>query len=130
MDFDNLEQFRRKKGLDQSSFAQLIGVSKSLISKIENGRRKLTEKLIERIIIIFSLNKREQISLKIGNGIIPGEIVEMMAAGPLLEFYISCFIYKDRIEPEIIEELRGDVRTVCSFLINALESHQNQLAKG
>ena len=45
-----LKEFRRKNGLTQDQLGELLGMKKSYISKIENGKEELSEKKLEKLL--------------------------------------------------------------------------------
>jgi transcriptional regulator with XRE-family HTH domain len=51
---NNIRKWRTLKGIKQSDFANQIGISKSTLSKIENGRQNIS--LIRMLLIAEILN--------------------------------------------------------------------------
>ncbi len=45
----NLRAYRKKRGLSQETFAQVLGVHRTYMGAIERGERNLTLKSVERI---------------------------------------------------------------------------------
>ena len=45
----NLRAYRRKRGLSQEAFADLVGVHRTYMGGLERGERNLTLKSLERI---------------------------------------------------------------------------------
>lgn len=45
-----LKEFRLKNGLTQDQVGELIGLKKSFISKIENGKEKLSDEKLQKLI--------------------------------------------------------------------------------
>ena len=48
-----LKALRRESGLTQDQLAQYLGVDQSMITKLENGTRKLNVTLIEKLCSLF-----------------------------------------------------------------------------
>jgi putative transcriptional regulator len=51
-----LTQSRLSKGLEQQEAAEILGVSQSYLSLLENGKRKLNQKLAEKAVKVFQLS--------------------------------------------------------------------------
>lgn len=45
-----LKEFRRKNGLTQDQLGELLGMKKSYISKIENGKEELSEEKLAKLL--------------------------------------------------------------------------------
>ncbi|MEK7724311.1 MAG: helix-turn-helix transcriptional regulator [Acidobacteriota bacterium] len=50
-----LAQSRLSKGLEQQEAAEILGVSQSYLSLLESGKRKLNQKLAEKVVKVFNL---------------------------------------------------------------------------
>lgn len=46
---EEIKQFRQKLGVKQKIFAERLGISKSFLSQIENGKKKMSDALIQKI---------------------------------------------------------------------------------
>jgi len=53
-----IKQLRKSLNLDQKSMADLIGISQSRISEIENGKRNLTRTQINFVITLELINNK------------------------------------------------------------------------
>jgi transcriptional regulator with XRE-family HTH domain len=56
---NNLQQIRKRAGLNQEQLGQIIGVTKGHVSKIESGQVGLNEKLIKTITRHFNVSAAE-----------------------------------------------------------------------
>ncbi len=52
-----VKRLREEKNLTQEVFAEIIGVSRDLIAKIETGKRKITSNVIIKILIAFNISQ-------------------------------------------------------------------------
>ncbi|MBG9983333.1 helix-turn-helix domain-containing protein [Aerococcaceae bacterium DSM 111022] len=52
-----IKKLREEKGLKQSEFAEKIGISRTYLSMIENGKKRAQESLLTKIIEVFDLPK-------------------------------------------------------------------------
>ena len=55
MNIQQLIENRLIKGLEQQKAAELLGVSQPYLSLLENGKRKLTRKLAEKVVKVYEL---------------------------------------------------------------------------
>lgn len=55
----NFKQFRLSKGKTQTEFANILGISRSTIAKIENGNIEISKKIFEKLIKYFSDDYKE-----------------------------------------------------------------------
>jgi transcriptional regulator with XRE-family HTH domain len=55
MKAQQLTESRLNKGLEQQKAAELLGVSQPYLSLLECGRRKLTRKLVEKVVKVYEL---------------------------------------------------------------------------
>lgn len=46
---ERIKQYRKSKGLTAKAFAQTLGIDPTYLSKLENGRRNLTDRLSHRM---------------------------------------------------------------------------------
>ena len=51
----NIRELRKKAGLSQIDFAVAVGIDRSYLSEIENGKRNLTVMLLQNIATILSV---------------------------------------------------------------------------
>jgi transcriptional regulator with XRE-family HTH domain len=54
-----LAQSRLSKGLEQQEAAEMLGVSQGYLSLLENGKRKLNQKLAEKAVKVFRLSPEQ-----------------------------------------------------------------------
>jgi transcriptional regulator with XRE-family HTH domain len=84
-----LKIIRATKELSQQELAQILDISKSLVSLIESGDRNMSEKVIERIIQKLEIPKELVLLLATENGMkIPteDELPPAYAGGFLAQF--------------------------------------------
>jgi repressor LexA len=53
---DKLKELRRRAGLSQAAFAELIGETRENYNSIENNRRPITEKLLRKVAAVPKIN--------------------------------------------------------------------------
>ncbi len=58
-----VKRLREEKNLTQEVFAEIIGVSRDLIAKIETDKRKITSNVMIKILISKRNNVRENIEI-------------------------------------------------------------------
>ncbi len=63
MNIEIMIAIRRMSGLDQDRFASKIGISVSLLEKVESGVLPLSERTASKIIHAFQLSERDIIDL-------------------------------------------------------------------
>lgn len=56
---DNLRAHRRKLGLSQEAFAEVLGVHRTYMGGLERGERNLTLQSLERIAMTLRIDPRE-----------------------------------------------------------------------
>jgi transcriptional regulator with XRE-family HTH domain len=54
-----LKEFRIAKGISQSEFAELLGVTQATVSRYENGTRKLSQDEIIKICLLLEITPDE-----------------------------------------------------------------------
>jgi len=59
-----VRKLRIDNGVVLGDMAKIIGVSSSYLSSVENGKKNITEQLLEKIAEYFSLNKSQLTELK------------------------------------------------------------------
>ena len=64
---DNLPVLRKKLGMSQEDLAMLVGVSRSTIASIENGRREMTWNHFLSFVLVFTKNQDTDVLLKAFN---------------------------------------------------------------
>ncbi len=65
MDKDIFIFIRTSNQLSRSKFAEKIGVSTTLVSRIEGGERRLTERVKGRVMAAFGLTEEKVVALKV-----------------------------------------------------------------
>jgi len=55
----NLKIIRKEKGETQLSLAEKVGVSSTFIANIEQGRRKPSMEIIEKIVAVLNIKAKE-----------------------------------------------------------------------
>lgn len=65
-----ITSIRRAKGLNQKDFAELLGISEAMLSRLESGERRPGRKTIKGLITIASSDQAMRVldALKDGNG--------------------------------------------------------------
>ena len=53
---DRIKEVRLKTGLDQTQFAQKVGVTAQIISRTENGRQEISASLLQGMFRAFDIN--------------------------------------------------------------------------
>lgn len=61
---DILKKYRELKGLNKKEAGELVGISDSFWSRIENGKREISEKLLEKIIDKFEISIADSEKIK------------------------------------------------------------------
>lgn len=59
-----LKKYRKIKGLNKKEAGELVGISDSFWSRIESGKREISEKLLEKIIEKFELSQTDSEKIK------------------------------------------------------------------
>lgn len=85
---ERLREFRLSKGLSQEEMGKLLGISKSGVSDIEAGRRKVTEQHIIMLKNSKSFNINEE-WLRTGNGSME---LELTKEEEIAEFTANLFL--------------------------------------
>ena len=115
-----IKELRLSKNLTQTQMAALIGVNKSAIGHLENGRMKISDRIADRIWEVFGVEVRDSAETKparkaaapkleiyiqspMGGNITPGEVAAKMPEGTE-----ACFV---RVDQNKIWWVRGDGET-------------------
>ncbi|HCW80796.1 MAG TPA: transcriptional regulator [Ruminococcaceae bacterium] len=64
MDFKKLKQLRRERGLTQSQFAKLLGVSSSAVGMYEQGRRRPVGDILARMSSVLHCSTDELLGVE------------------------------------------------------------------
>ncbi|MCC5802253.1 helix-turn-helix domain-containing protein [Rossellomorea vietnamensis] len=65
MDRQVMRFIRTSNGLTAREFASKVNVSYSLISRIEGGDRRLTDRVKQKIMVAFGLTEEKLVSIKL-----------------------------------------------------------------
>ena len=115
-----IKELRASKKLSQAQFADLIGVDKSAIGHLENGRMKISDRIADKIWEVFGVEVRDSgekklvkkvstpkleiyIQSPLGGNITPEEVAAKMPEGTE-----ACFV---RVDQNKIWWVRGDGET-------------------
>ena len=115
-----IKELRASRKLSQAQFADLIGVDKSAVGHMENGRMKISDRIADKIWEVFGVEVRDNgekklvkkvstpkleiyIQSPLGGNITPEEVAAKMPEGTE-----ACFV---RVDQNKIWWVRGDGET-------------------
>lgn len=113
----NLKRLRKRKGLNQSHLASMIGVAPNSISNYENGVSTPDFKLIDKIIKVLDISREELFGLPVED--------QRLVETPVESEFDSLFVALELLEsrhPEdlpLISQLKSGIMKLQSQRINA-----------
>lgn len=97
----NIKELRLSRKLTQAAFARLLGISQSMVGRLENGRAGVSEQIADKIWEVFGVEI----------GVEEKKVVKKVSA-PELEIYIQS-PYGGNITPEEVAARMPDGTEAC-----------------